>query len=131
MKTPRQRKREAHQLWRACLADGALDDERTRMVVDQMLASNRSEAAAVLKLFVRLVRLDREAHTAVVASAQPLAPPVRAEIEQAVAHQHRATATQFVVDPALIAGVRVQIGSDVYDGSVRGALTTLESRLEK
>lgn len=35
----------------------------------------------------------------------------------------------FVVDPSLIGGVIAKVGSTVYDGSVRGALHSLELRL--
>jgi len=37
-------------------------------------------------------------------------------------------ATTFVVDPTLIAGMRLKVGSDVYDGSVKGGLAALEAR---
>ncbi|MDX2268060.1 MAG: ATP synthase F1 subunit delta [Bryobacter sp.] len=36
---------------------------------------------------------------------------------------------QFSVDPALLGGVVARIGSTVYDGSVRGKLSVLKSRL--
>jgi F0F1-type ATP synthase delta subunit len=36
--------------------------------------------------------------------------------------------TSFADTPALIGGMRVKVGSDVYDGSVRGALLALEER---
>jgi F-type H+-transporting ATPase subunit delta len=36
--------------------------------------------------------------------------------------------TSFAENPALIGGMRVKIGSDVYDGSVRAALEALEER---
>ena len=32
----------------------------------------------------------------------------------------------FAENPALIGGLRIQVGSDVYDGSVRGRLAALE-----
>jgi F-type H+-transporting ATPase subunit delta len=32
----------------------------------------------------------------------------------------------FVLSPALIGGMRITVGSDLYDGSVRGTLATLE-----
>jgi F-type H+-transporting ATPase subunit delta len=81
-----------------------------------------------LKHFVRLLRLDQEARTAIVASAAPLDPAVRAEIERGLARLHRrGLETRFVVDPSLIGGMRVQVGCDVYDGSVRGGLAALES----
>ncbi len=34
--------------------------------------------------------------------------------------------TTFVLQPALIGGLRIQVGSDVYDGSVRAGLAALE-----
>jgi F-type H+-transporting ATPase subunit delta len=37
--------------------------------------------------------------------------------------------TAFVHNPALIGGMRIQIGSDVYDGSVRSKLAALERSL--
>jgi F-type H+-transporting ATPase subunit delta len=128
MKTPRQARREAHELWQICAAGGVLDEARARAVVDQIVQSRHGGSHAVLKHFVRLLRLDQEARTAIVASAAPLDPAVRAEIERGLARLHRrGLETRFVVDPSLIGGMRVQVGCDVYDGSVRGGLAALES----
>jgi F-type H+-transporting ATPase subunit delta len=129
MRTARQARRDAQELWRACLAPGALDEARARTVVDRILQSPRAGTRAVLTQFYRLLRLHQAEHTAVIASATPLDPDVRAEIERGLASFNgRTLTTTFVVDPALIGGMRVQIGSDVYDGSVRSALTVLEGR---
>jgi F-type H+-transporting ATPase subunit delta len=35
----------------------------------------------------------------------------------------------FEQNPALIGGMRIKVGSDVYDGSVRARLAALEARL--
>jgi len=128
MKTPRQARREAHELWQICAAGGVLDEARARAVAGQIVQSRHGGSHAVLKHFLRLLRLDQEARTAIVASAAPLDPAVRAEIEHGLARLHRrGLETRFVVDPSLIGGLRVQIGCDVYDGSVRGGLAALES----
>jgi F-type H+-transporting ATPase subunit delta len=34
---------------------------------------------------------------------------------------------QFFVDPSLIGGLRIQIGSDVFDGTVKTRLAALEN----
>jgi F-type H+-transporting ATPase subunit delta len=34
---------------------------------------------------------------------------------------------QFFVDPSLIGGLRIQIGSDVFDGTVKTRLASLEN----
>jgi len=129
MKTARQVKRDAQELWQVCLKDGVLDEERARLVVEQIAESQRASAVPVLKQFLRLLRLDRAGRSAVVSSATPLDPAVRAEIERGLAQMPgRLVGTTFVVDPALIGGMRVQIGSTVYDGSVRAGLAALESQ---
>ena len=38
-------------------------------------------------------------------------------------------ASSFVHNPGLIGGMRIKIGSDVYDGSVRSALALLATKL--
>jgi F-type H+-transporting ATPase subunit delta len=129
MKSTRQIKRDAHELWRVCLTDGVLDEARARHAIDQIVASRHTGALAVLKQFLRLLRLDTAARTAIVASATPLDAGVRAEVERGLGRMHsRPVATEFVVDPSLIGGMRVQIGSDVYDGTIRAGLNELESR---
>jgi F-type H+-transporting ATPase subunit delta len=75
------------------------------------------------------VTLDRDRHQAVVESAMPLPPDLRTSVEARVARMYGpGVSTSFADNPALIGGMRVKIGSDVYDGSVRSALLALEQR---
>ncbi len=107
------------------------------MPLDEARVRRRGAAArrgppgtlAVLSRWLRLVRLDRAKRLADVESAVPLPTDVRARIEAALARvRSRQIATSFADNPALIGGVRVKVGSDVYDGSVQGHLAALESR---
>jgi F-type H+-transporting ATPase subunit delta len=109
---------------------GALDEERVRQVVERAINSRRRGVLGILKEFHRLVRLDRERHSARAESAAPLPEPLRAEIVAGVARIYGAgIETSFAENPALIGGVRLQVGSDVYDGSVRAKLDAIESGL--
>jgi F-type H+-transporting ATPase subunit delta len=84
----------------------------------------------MLTRFYRLIRLDRERHSATVESATPLSEQMRAEIAAGLTARHGAgIATSFAETPALIGGLRVKVGSDVYDGSVRGRLQAIEESL--
>jgi F-type H+-transporting ATPase subunit delta len=75
------------------------------------------------------VKLDRARHQAVVESATPLPPDLRASVEAGVVRVYGpGVSTSFADTPALIGGMRIKVGSDVYDGSVRGALLALEER---
>jgi F-type H+-transporting ATPase subunit delta len=129
MKTARQITREARELYRFCLVDGALDEARVRSAVRGIIDAGRPGGLAVLKRFQRLVRLDQVRHSAEVESAAPLASDVRERIVAALRRLYgpRIVAA-FVEKPDLLGGVRVKVGSDVYDGSVRGGLSALEAR---
>jgi F-type H+-transporting ATPase subunit delta len=85
---------------------------------------------AVLSDLQRLVRLDRERHTAVVESAMSLSDDVREDVKAGLARIYGiGLETSFEHNPALIGGMRIRVGSDVYDGSVRSRLEALETRL--
>jgi F-type H+-transporting ATPase subunit delta len=127
MKTPKQSKREAQQLFRLCVVDGKVEEERVRAVVEKVLQSKRRGYLALLGDFLRLLKLDHARHTAEVESAMPLPPDLRfrvqARLERAYGPGIKAL---FAQNPDLIGGMRIKIGSDVYDGSVRFGLAALE-----
>ena len=60
MKTIRQARHDAKQLYHLCLVDGVLDEGRVRLVVRQMIDARRSGGLTILSRFQRLVRLDRD-----------------------------------------------------------------------
>ena len=130
MATTRRVKRIASQLYRLCVVDGSLDDHRVRQVVERTLQSKRRGVLAILQQFQRLVRLDRDRHSARVQSAAPLPEAQRADLVAGVTGAYGpGFETTFVENPALIGGVRLQVGSDVYDASVRAKLDAIEAGL--
>lgn len=130
MATKRQRARSAKQLYRLCLVNGALDESRVHLVVDRVILARQRGALAILSHFRRLVRLERDRHRAVVVSAAPLSDDLRADVAARVGRLYgRDIETSFADDPALIGGMRLTVGSDVYDGSVRARLAAIAARL--
>jgi F-type H+-transporting ATPase subunit delta len=127
MKISKRAKREAKQLFRFCLVDGRLDESRVRQVAQRVVAAGRRDCPAILAHFRRLVRLDLARHTATIESATPLPADLQGAVEAGLTRRYgRGLATTFAHRPALIGGMRIQVGSDVYDGSVRAGLRELE-----
>ena len=123
-------RRDARQLFRRCHTNGALDEHLVRLVVQQILGSRRRGYLALANEFKRLVRLRQLRHTAEVESAAPLPSDLRANVQASLARTYGPhVSTSFTENPALIGGMRIKVGSDVYDGSVRGRLAALEARL--
>ena len=130
MRATKRDTRVARTLYRLCLVEGLVDETRARTVVARVVASRRRGSLGVLAHFHRLVRLNRERHTARVESAVTLPGDLRARIESSLAGRFgRGVQAVFEEAPELIGGVRLRVGSDVYDGSIRGRLASIEARL--
>ena len=129
MKTTRQVTHEARRLLRLCFVRGSLDEARVRQVVQSVLASKRRGGYILLSCFLRLVKIERARHTAVVESATPLPADLQAGVQAGLARLYgQGVRTSFAQRPALIGGMRIQVGSDVYDGSIKAGLAALEKR---
>jgi F-type H+-transporting ATPase subunit delta len=127
MKISKQTQREARQLFRSCLVDGLLDESRVRQAVSLLLAKKPRGYVGILSRLYRLVRLDLEQRAARVESATVLPADLRAEVTNRIGKIYGAGVDiAFSQNPALIGGLRIQIGSDLYDGSVRTRLEKLE-----
>jgi len=131
MRINRGSKRQAKRLFRLCLVNGLLDENRVRRVVQRIVTAGRRDGAAVLSHFARRVKLDLAQHTATIESVTLLPRDLQAAIEAGLKRRYGQTlTTTFAYRPALIAGIRIQVGSDVYDGSVRAGLAALERVFE-
>ncbi len=127
MKTTKQIRREAKRLYRLCVVDGLLDEGRTRQVVQRIIEARRRGTSALLSEFQRLVKLDSARHTAEIESATPLPVELRESIQADVARKYGpGIRASFAVNPALVGGMRIKVGSDVYDGSLLARLAALE-----
>jgi F-type H+-transporting ATPase subunit delta len=129
MKMTAQARRQAKQLFRLCLVNGMLNDERVSQAVRRILQARRRGYMVLLAEFHRLVKIDRARHTAEVQSARPLPPDLRTHLQVSLERLYGpGITTSFAENPALIGGVRIRVASDVYDGSVRAGLAALEKR---
>jgi len=127
MKANKRAKREAKQLFRMCLVNGLLDESRVRRVVQRLVVDGHHDGPAIVWHFARLVKLDLTGHTATIESATPLPADEKTAIEAGLTRRHGpGLITAFAHRPALIGGLRIQVGSDVYDGSVLARLATLQ-----
>ncbi len=131
MKTIKQLESEAKHLYRLCLVDGSLDEDRVRQVVRRVLESKQRGSFAFLSHFRRLVKLDCARHTATVESATPLPADLQTSVSSDLERVYGPKLSMsFADNPALIGGMRIKVGSDVYDSSVKARLAVLEDAFE-
>jgi F-type H+-transporting ATPase subunit delta len=130
MKTTKRTRHASRHLFRLCLVNGSMDGARVRQVATRLSASGRRGALAILSGFLRLVRLERDRHLAVIESASGLTDDLRETVKARLVMVYgTGLETSFQQNVELIGGMRIRVGSDVYDGSVRRKLEVLEAGL--
>lgn len=129
MKTARQFEREARQLFRFCHVAGNIDENRVRLVMERVPESKRRGYLLLLERFLRFLKDEYGRHTAEIESAVPLPADLRNRTQSRLAEVYGPGLThEFIHNPGLIGGMRIKVGSDVYDGSVRYGLSALARR---
>jgi len=129
MKSSRQTKRASRKLFRASFANGVLDAGRARTITGQLADSGRRSAPRILREFARLVRLHRDRHVAIVETAAPLPDDVKQDVHASLARLYGSSLqTSFAENAALLGGMRIKVGSDVYDATLRGRLNAIAAR---
>lgn len=127
MRISKQARRDAKHLFLSCQAKGLLSEDRARQAVSLLIARKPRYYQAILAHFKRLVQQDIGRRTARIETVIPLLPESQAALQASLGRRYGG-GIEFVYaqNPALVGGARIQVGSDVYDGSIRARLTDLQ-----
>jgi F-type H+-transporting ATPase subunit delta len=127
MKISKQAQRDARQLFRSCQQNNLLDENRVRQTVSLLAEKKPRGYVEILSRLHRLVKLDLERRAARVESALPLPADLQNDVTNNIKKIYGdGVNIVFGQNPALLGGLRIQVGSDLYDGSVKTRLNKLE-----
>lgn len=130
MKISKEARRHSRELFRVCLTGGRLDARKVTEFSDRLIAEKPRGYVAILQEFTRLVRLELQRRHAIIESAVPLDPAEAQRLETDLRARFGADLTvEHKTNPALLGGLRIQVGSDVWDGSVANRLALLQQQL--
>jgi len=130
MKIDREIRRLSRELLRASFTDGQLDQGKITSLVQSLIEKKPRHYIAVLENYKRLLRLEVEKRRARIESASELTPEVSSGIVSNLQRKYgQDLTTEFRVNPELLGGLRIHVGSDVWDGTVRNRLQRLEQDL--
>lgn len=126
MKGSKQSRRDAKQLFQSCQVGGALDEGRVRQAVALLIEKKPRGYFGTLQELHRLVKLDVNNRSARVESAVALSEAQQQEVRASLGRLKGADVeVEFAENADLIGGMRVKLGDDVYDGSVKTRLSRL------
>jgi F-type H+-transporting ATPase subunit delta len=130
MKINKEIRQLSREMLRASFTDGRLDPSRIASLVNSLIARKPRNYINVLKNYRRLLRLELEKRRATIETASELDPAAASELLANLKKKYGTDlTTEFVVNPQLLGGMRIRVGSDVWDGTVRNRLERLEQQL--
>ena len=130
MKINKEIRQMSKDLLRASFTDGQLDQGRINSLVRSLIEKKPRNYLAVLDNYKRLIRLEVEKRAATIESANELAPDVAVTLVENLKRRYGSDlTTRFVVNPELLGGMRIRVGNDVWDSSVRNRLQRLQQQL--
>ena len=113
-------------LFQMSLENGEITAERVSAVLKGLEAHPPRQHKEVLREYLLLVRRELARSQAVVEHAGPLSSELLKSLESSLSSIHGREVTAVSKEnPDLIAGFRIRIGSDVYDGSIAHQLHEL------
>lgn len=130
MKISKDARKMAKELFQFSFSNGKLDPAKARLATAKIAEAKPRHYIDILKEYQRLARLEIEKHHAVIESATPLDNKVNDQLQKDLHAKYGAdVTTEFKVIPGLIGGMRIKLGSDFWDSSVRGRLDRLKTQL--
>lgn len=118
----------ARQFFRLSVVDGALSADRVAGVLQYIEKHRPAGAVAILKAYRRLIAAEVARGQAVVEHAGSANAAALDAVSAALARKYgRPISWVARRNDALIAGLRVRVGDDVYESSVAGQLAALAS----
>jgi F-type H+-transporting ATPase subunit delta len=130
MKINKETRQLSKALLRSSFIDGRLNNGRIAALVKSLLDKKPRHYIKVLEAYKRLLRLEAEKSSATIETASDLASDAGAEIVANLKRKYGSDlATRFVVNKELLGGMRIRVGSDVWDSSVRNRLHRLQQQL--
>ena len=120
----------AREMLRASFTDGQLDRGRIASLVDSILARKPRNYLEILNNYKRLLRLEAEKRHARIETASEVDSAITSQALPNLTKNYGSDlTTEFAVNPELLGGMRIRVGSDVWDGTVRNRLENLQQQL--
>jgi F-type H+-transporting ATPase subunit delta len=116
----------ARRLFGLCQTEGRLDEAKMRSVISSLSGQKPRDWQGILAALQRLVRLDLAKREVLIESASALDEVTRQRVVAGLAKQYGPDlSVSYQTTPDLLGGLRIRVGNDVFDGSVKGRLDRL------
>ncbi len=126
MKVSKDAANTARRIFRLCAPQGKLNEEHLKLSFSKIIADRPRDFRQILQELYRLTRVNVERRIVSIESASELDSVQRDRIEGNLLQQYgQGLSFQYATEPALLGGIKIRVGDDVWDGSVQAKLEKL------
>ncbi len=130
MKISKEARRASREIYAACLTSGRIDQDKVRRYSESLVDVKPRGYVQILRELTRLIRIELSKRHAVIESAVALDDESGASVARDLRSRFGDDLTfDYRVTPSLLGGLRVKVGSDVWDGTVFSRLQQLKNQL--
>jgi F-type H+-transporting ATPase subunit delta len=116
----------ARKFFKLSLVDGVVSPERVAGILEYMEIHRPANPVMVLRAYHRLIAIELARSAAVVEHAGPITDAILQRIAAALTTKYKRPVKAVAKsNPALLAGLRIHLGDDVYEASAAGQLAAL------
>src|SRR5579884_1253088 len=131
MKISKEAKRQAKALFRFCQNNGSIDEEKLKEILNKLSQDKPRHYLEFLEWLKQLLANEVAKKTYVVQSSTELPDQGKSIFEKLEKTFGPALEKKYQICPELIGGIRIQVGCDVWDGSIAYKLKNIETLLNK
>lgn len=116
----------ARRIFRLCSQDGQMNEEHLKLAIQKLATEKPRDYRGMLQALRRLIRAKLAEKQVTVESAALLDQQTIGQLQTSLREQYgQDLQFDFQTTPELLGGLRVRVGNDVYDGSVKARLARL------
>ena len=120
----------ARRIFRLCSKGGQLNEKHLKTAIKKLAADKPRDYRGTLQALRRLVRAEMAEKQVTVESAVDLNKATSNKVKKSLCSQYGDDLNfDFKVSPELLGGMRIRVGNDLFDGSVKARLERLQESL--
>lgn len=120
----------ARRIFRLCSKDGQVNEKHLKVAIKKLAEDKPRDYRGMLQALRRLLRAELAKKQVTVESAVELNETTSAKVKKSLKSQYGNDLNfDFKVTPELLGGMRVRVGNDLFDGSVKARLERLQESL--
>ena len=118
----------ARRLFGLCQSGERLDEAKLSQVISRLVDSKVRDYRSILAALHRLTRIELNRRKVLIESAVEMDEPTRQRVVAGLTEKYGDDLdVRYQVTPALLGGLRIRVGDDVFDGSVQGRIDRFAS----